>query len=106
MKNIMFAAVCAIGLAACGGGGGNDLEARLVASCEADGEATKEQCACMSKAAVEGLDNDLLTKVVDASEAEDSDAAMMALMGELDTEQATKFMTVMMGAMGSCDVEM
>ncbi|MDJ0920390.1 MAG: hypothetical protein QNI84_04635 [Henriciella sp.] len=102
MKNVILASVAAFTLAACGGGG--NLEAKLTASCLEDGSATAEQCECMTKAAVDGLDRDLLVKMVDASEAEDSDAAMMAIMADLSPEQQTQFMTVMMGAMTTCEV--
>ncbi|MEO0549245.1 MAG: hypothetical protein AAFZ91_04935 [Pseudomonadota bacterium] len=102
MKKVIIASVAAMTLAACGGGG--NLEAKLTASCLEDGDMTEEQCECMTTAAVDGLDNDLLSKMVDASEAEDSDAAMMEIMTEFTPEQQSQFMGVMMGAMTTCNV--
>lgn len=104
MKKVIIASVMAIGLAACGGGGGD--KAALVKACLDDGDGTQKECECMADAFVKDLDPKVLDLIVEASKAEDSEAAVMAGMGELEPEQLQSMMTVMMGAAGTCGLEM
>ena len=105
MKKVIFAAVLAMGLAACGGGSGG-AKASLVKACMDDGESTQETCNCMADLAVDKLDPKLVGILVEAAEAEDEDAVMMSKMGELSPEEMTQFMTVMMSAATECGMDM
>jgi hypothetical protein len=104
MKKVIIASVMAIGLAACGGGGGD--KAALVKACLADGDGTQKQCDCMADTFVKDLDPKVLKVIVEASKAEDSEAVIMSKMGELEPAQLQSMMTVMMGAAGTCGMEM
>jgi hypothetical protein len=91
-----------IGLAACGGGGGNP-KAELIKACMAEEGSTAQECECMADAAVEQLDKDLLKILVDAAKSGDqSDEAMAAMMGELTPEQMNQFMGFAMSAGMTC----
>ncbi len=104
MKNMIIASVFALGLAACGGGGGD--KAALVKSCLDDGSTDEATCTCMADLAVDKLDPKLVNILVEATEADDEDAYMMSKMGELSPEEMTSFMTVMMSAATECGMEM
>lgn len=104
MKKVILASVFALGLAACGGGGG--AKAALVKSCLDDGSTDDKTCSCMADMAVDKLDPKLVNILVEATKAEDEDAFMMSKMGELSPEEMTSFMTVMMGAATECGMEM
>ena len=103
MKKVIFAAVFAMALSACGGG---NKEAQLTKLCMADGDTDAKECACMSKAAVEKLDGNMVDMLLKAAKSgDDSDAAMAAMMGDLTPEQMTKFMTFAMEAGTTCGLE-
>ena len=106
MKKVFFASLFAVGLAACGGGSGNAAKTAILDSCLEEADADAEVCNCMADEFVEKLDPKLLDLIVEASKAEDEDAYMMSKMGELEPEEMTQFMTVMMGAATQCGMEM
>lgn len=106
MKKVIFASVFAIGLAACGGGGGGDKAAQLTKLCMAEEDSNAAECECMSNAAVEKLDGDMVDMLLKAAKSDgDSDAAMAAMMGDLTPDQMGKFMTFAMEAGTTCGVE-
>lgn len=105
MKNLLIAGVMVLGLAACGGSGG-DAKSKLVKACLDEGGTAEAECNCMADAAVENLDADLLGKMVQAAESgSDSDAAMNEIMGDLTPEQMGQFMAFAMEAGTTCGLE-
>lgn len=106
MRNVILASVLAIGLAACGGAGGGDKTAKLTKLCLDEGGSSAAECECMSKAAVEKLDGDMVDLLIEAgSKGDDSDAAMAEMMGKLDAEQMAQFMTFAMESGTACGVD-
>ena len=105
MKKVIFASMFALGLAACGGGGGG-AKAELIKSCLEDGSADEKTCSCMADKAVSELDPKLVKIIVEATKAEDEDAYRVSKMSELSPEEMTSLMTVMMGAATECGMEM
>ena len=105
MKKVVLASMFALGIAACGGGSG-DVKAALIKSCVDGGEASAEQCECMSGEFVDNLDPAMLDLIVESTKAEDADAYMMSKIGELTPEQMTSLMTVTMAAASKCEVDM
>ncbi len=102
MKKVIFASVFALTLAACGGGGGGKA-AQLTKLCMAEEGSSAAECECMSNAAVEKLDGDMVDMLLKAAaKGDDSDAAMAEMMGDLSPEQMTKFMTFAMEAGTTC----
>ncbi len=104
MKKVIIASVLAIGLAACGGGG--DKAAQLTKLCMDEGDTSAAECECMSNAAVEKLDGEMVDLLLKAAKSDgDSDAAMASMMGDLSPEQMAQFMTFAMEAGTTCSVE-
>ena len=106
MKKLLIASVFALGLAACGGGGGNAAKTAILDSCLEEADADAETCNCMADQFVDKLDPKMLDLIVEASKAEDEDAYMMSKMAELEPAEMTQFMTVMMGAATECGMDM
>ena len=98
MKYSGFAALLALGLAACGGGGGGDRQA-LVSVCVEDGT-SQEACECMADTAREELSDDVYAAVVKAAR-EGTDSAEDAL-NDLTAAQQGEFMGFAMKAAMSC----
>lgn len=95
MKYALTASMLALGLAACGGGGGS-AKATLVDACIEDGQ-DKDACSCQVNALEEALGSDTLKKMADLAEGEDEAAAeklMMEIMGE-DLDAVMKLGTAM-----------
>lgn len=105
MRHFMIAAGLALGLAACGGAADNTKQVLIDACLEDDG-GTDEQCTCMADQAIEKLDPKIVTMLVEAAEAEDSDAYMMSKMGELEPADMQSMMTFAMSATTECGMEM
>ncbi len=104
MKKVIIASVLAIGLAACGGGG--DKAAQLTKLCMAEEDSNAAECECMSTAAVDKLDGEMVDMLLKAAKSGgDSDAAMASMMGDLTPEQMGKFMTFAMEAGTTCGLE-
>ena len=98
MRNALIAAVSALILAACGGGGSKQA---LVKSCMDEGE-SRENCTCMADKAEETLDADLLGKMARASS--EGEEGMQALMSELTQEQTGQFMAFGLAVATACQV--
>ncbi len=106
MKKVILASVLALGLAACGGAGGGDKVAQLTKLCLEEDGSSQAECECMSKAAVDKLDPEMVDMLIEAgSKGDDADAAMAEMMGDLDMEQMQKFMTFAMESGTVCGVE-
>lgn len=98
MKYTGLAALLALGLAACGNGGGGDRQA-LVDICVDDGT-SQEACECMADTAREELSYDVYDAVVKAAK-EGADNAEDAL-SDLTPAQQGEFMGFAMTAAMSC----
>lgn len=98
MKKTIFASAALLGLAACGGGGGD--RAALVDACVADGGTDKATCECMADSAEKNLDKDLYRKLAKA--AEEGEEAANAIMEDLTPEQQGQFMSFAMQAAMTC----
>lgn len=105
MRQILLASGFALALAACGTPADTTRQVLIDACLEDDG-ATDAQCTCMADQAVEKLDPKVLTIMMEAAEAEDSDAYMMSKIGELAPEDMQNLMTFAMSAATECELEM
>jgi len=88
MKYALAASMMALGLAACGGGGGagdsGKVKSAMIAECTEDGE-SKETCECQVDALEEALGKDdfgKMAKFVQAKDEEGGEKFMMDLMTE------------------------
>ena len=101
MKKIYLAGLGLFALAACGGGGGD--RAAIVNACVEDGGSNQETCECMADAAEENLDDELYSMLADA--AREGEEAAEEIMGELNSEQQTQFMSFAMQAGMTCGMD-
>ena len=97
MKNFIFASALAMGLAACGGGGG--AKAALVKACTEDGTDVAE-CQCMADAAAEELDASTFDKLVQL--AKEGGESAEAVLSDLTPEEQGEFMAFAMKAAMTC----
>lgn len=96
MKYAIAASMLALGLAACGGGGGN-AKAQLVDACVEEGD-SKETCTCQVDALEETLGAGTLNKLASLADKED-DAAAEKLMMEILSEKPEAAMKMGMAMM-------
>lgn len=73
----------------------------LTQSCMKDGQ-NLETCSCTAEFFVEEAEPQIIEMLLDASNAPDTDAAMISAMGELSPDEMTKFMSVAMKAASEC----
>lgn len=101
MKYAITASILALGLAACGGGGGN-AKAEFVEECVKESGDSKETCECQANAMVDALGDKNFNKMVSLAKADDEAGAekmMMELVGE-DPEVGMKMGLAMMACAG------
>ena len=98
MKYAIAASMMALGLAACGGGGGN-AKAEFVAECVADSGQDKATCECQADAMIDAVGADNFSKM--ANLAKTDEAAASEMMTELVAENPDIAMK-MGAAMLSC----
>lgn len=98
MKNIVFAAVAALGLAGCGAMGGGE-KASMVKACIDSGEAEAD-CTCIADSLEKGLDAETFKVVATAMAAGEEEGN--ALMEALPAEQQTAVMGQLMSAGMTC----
>ncbi len=96
MKKFVLAGVMALGLAACGGGGG---KAQLVKSCVESGEDEK-MCNCMADKLEADLDSGTFKQVSKAMAAGEEKGQEM--IENLPADEQSEIMTALMGAGMSC----
>jgi len=97
MKYALAASMLALGLGACGGGGGN-AKAEFVAECVKESGESKEACECQANAMVDALGDKNFNKMVSLAKNDDEAGAekmMMELVGE-DPSVAMKMGMAMM----------
>ena len=99
MKKSGIAVLLALGLAACGGGGGD--RALLVDSCVAEGEEAST-CECMADLAESELSPEAYATMVDL--ARDGGDNAEQIMSELPMSQQTEFMGFMFQAATQCEI--
>lgn len=97
MKYALAASMLALGLAACGGGGGN-AKAKLVDACVEEGE-SKETCNCQIDAVEEALGSSTLNKLAALAE-KDDEAGAEKLMMEILADKPDAAMKMGMAMMG------
>ena len=101
MKKLIITTAMVIGLAACSGGG--SAKDRYVQACLADGETPEAECVCEAEAAIEALDPKLVSKLIEAREGgENSDAALAEIIGDMEPDEMTQFMTFAMQVGSTC----
>ena len=100
MKKTGFAALLALGMAACGGGSGGD-RATLVDSCVEDGT-DAAACECMADLAKEDLSAETYAALVDMAESGSDDVE--AAMSDIPADQQAEFMGFAFKAAMSCNL--
>lgn len=100
MTKTGFAALLALGLAACGGSGGGD-RAVLVDSCVEEGT-DAEACGCMADLAKEDLSDETYGTLVDMAKSGADDAE--SAMNDLPADQQAEFMGFAFKAAMSCNL--
>lgn len=98
MKYAIAASMMALGLAACGGGGGN-AKAEFVSECVAESGQDEATCECQADAMIDAVGQDNFNKMAKVAESDEDKAAEM--MTELMAEDPTVMMKVA-EAMGKC----
>lgn len=91
----------ALVLAGCGGAS-NDVTAKLVAQCKADGGGTDQECQCVSEKLVAAAGPELIGKMIAAGEAEETGATAP----EPTMEEVMKLMGATATAAQACNVKM
>jgi hypothetical protein len=100
MKFSALAAIMALGLAGCGGGGGAD-RAALIKACQDEGSMEDGACDCMADSAKDELSPKLYKMLVDAAK---SGGSPEDTMNDLSPEDQGEFMGFAMKAAMSCGV--
>ena len=97
MKYAIAASMMALGLAACGGGGGN-AKAEFIDECVKESGQDQAMCECQAEAMVDALGDDKFNKMVKLAKAGDEAAAeeMMTKLMTDDPSIAMKMGTAML----------
>ncbi len=99
MKYAIAASMMALGLAACGGGGGAKSE--MVKACMDEGGTTKEVCECQAGALIDAIGEDKAKEMVALGKKDEAAAAEMMMKLATDDPTAAMKMGEAMMACGT-----
>lgn len=93
MRTLIFIGACFASITACGGENTSPQD-RLTELCKIDENTTRQDCACMAKAAVDTLPEGLLAEFIKlaAQEPNDVTGSMVKMVGDLEPEEMQAFL--------------
>ena len=77
MKYAIAASMMALGLAACGGGGGGDARAEFVSECVAESGDDQAICECQADVMIDAVGRDNFNKMTEIAKSDEDKAAEM-----------------------------